>query len=230
MSLLTLAQNAADRIGISRPTSVVGSTDQQSLRLLGYAQQEGKDLARKYPWQILTKEQTFTSTATAEQTSALPTNFDRFVDETFFNRTRKRPVFGPLTPEEWQFAQTMAASVIVESFRQRGGSILITPTPTAGDTYAFEYQSKNWCQSSGGTGQSAWAADTDTGILEEELMTLGLVWRFKRGIGTDYSEDFRTYETQCAQAFGRDGGRRTLNVKRPRVRVGPYIQEGSWSL
>jgi hypothetical protein len=70
MSLLTAIQNACDRIGIARPTSVVGSTDQQTLRLLGYAQQEGKELARKYDWQVLVKETTFSSTATAVQTSA----------------------------------------------------------------------------------------------------------------------------------------------------------------
>lgn len=233
MSLLTICQNAADRIGITRPSSVVNSTDQQSLRLLGYAQQEGKDLARKYDWQVLTKEQTFTATATETQSSALPSDFDRFIAETFFNRTRKRPVYGPLNANEWQFAKSVVATVIIESFRQRGDSILMTPTPTAGDTYAFEYVAKNWCQSSAGAAQSAWASDTDTGILNEELMTLGVVWRFKKGQGFDYDEDFRSYEMQCAQIYSRDGGRRVLNSSgmrsnfRPRA---PFVQDGSWNL
>lgn len=232
MSLLTLLQGAADRLGIVRPSSVITSTDQQALRLLGYAQEEGKALARRHTWQVLTKEQTFTSTATTAQASAIPANFDRFLDDTFFNRTRKRPVYGPMNAQDWQFAQAVVASTIIESFRQRGNDVLIIPTPTAGDSYAFEYVSKNWCQSSGGTAQEAWAADADTGILSEELMTLGVVWRFKAGQGFDYSQEFQNYELQVAQAIARDGGKRTLNagqVVRTTVRA-PFIPEGGWQL
>lgn len=235
MSLLSLVQNAADRLGIVRPATVITSQDQQALRLLGFAQQEGKALARRHTWQILTKEGTFTSTATETQTSALPADFDRWIDETFFNRTRKRPVYGPLNAQDWQFAKSVVATVIIESFRQRGAAndILITPTPTAGDSYAYEYISKNWCAKSDATPQSAWALDTDTGILEEELITLGVIWRFKAGQGFDYAEDFRNYELMVAQAIARDGGKRTLNAgyslqsRRP---TAPMIQDGSWNL
>jgi hypothetical protein len=232
MTLLTICQDAADRIGISRPSSVIASTDQQALRLLGYAKQEGKALARRHTWQKLTTEQTFTATATTVQSTAIPTDFDRFVDETFFNRTRKRPVYGPLNAQEWQFAQSVVSTVLVESFRQRGDSVLLTPTPTAGDTYAFEYISKNWCESSGGTDQATWAADADVGLLSEELMTLGVVWRFKHGQGFDYSEDFRNYEMEVAQAILQDGGKRTLNTagRNRSWHRAPFIQDGSWNL
>jgi hypothetical protein len=67
---------------------------------------------------------------------------------------------------------------MVENWRQRGDDVLIAPTATAGDTYAFEYVSLNWCQSAAAAEQAAWAADTDTGILSEELMTDGIVWRY----------------------------------------------------
>lgn len=196
MSLLTICQNAADRLGIARPSSVINSTDNQTLRLLGYAQQEGKALQKEHAWQILVKEQSFTATATETQSSALPSDFDRWVDDTFYNRTRKRPVYGPLNAQDWSFSKAVVATVLIESFRQRGSTsdILITPTPTAGDSYCFEYVAKNWCQSSGGTAQDAWAADSDTGIIDEECMTLGVVWRFKAGQGLDYAEEFRNYE------------------------------------
>lgn len=235
MTILTICQNAADRLGIVRPSSVITSTDQQALRLLGYAQQEGKALARRHAWQILVTEASFTSTATETQSSALPSDFDRFVDDTFYNRTRKRPVYGPLNAQDWSFSKAVVATVLIESFRQRGSTsdILITPTPTAGDSYYFEYVSKNWCQSSGGTAQSAWASDTDTGILEEELMTLGVIWRFKAGQGFDYAEEFRNYETMVTQAIARDGGKRTLNAGYyigSRRRRAPFVQDGSWNL
>jgi hypothetical protein len=49
----------------------------------------------------------------------------------------------------------------------------------------------------------------------------------------DYSESFRTYEAQLAQAIGRDGGKRTLHIGSPsdinKARK-PFIADGSWTV
>jgi hypothetical protein len=231
MSLLTIVNNAAVRLGIDTAiTSVVGSTDATAIQMLALAQEEGKALARRHSWQNITKEKTFTSTAAAVQASSVASDFDRFVDGSFFNRTDKRPVEGPLTPQEWQFAQAVVATTIVEAFRMRGGDILITPTPAdTSTTYAYEYISTNWCSSSGGTHQSSWAADSDSGLLNEELMTLGIMWRYAKAKGYDYGELFRTYELQCMSAASRDGGNPTLYAgKRGPRQPGIYVPDGNW--
>lgn len=232
MTMLAVVQNACDRLGINRPTAAYTSTDQQIIQLVGLAQQEGKELAKRHTWQALTTEKTFTSIAAETQTGAIPDDFDRFIDDTFFNRSQTRHVRGPLTPQEWQFHKGVAATTIIEAFRVRGSAILLTPTPSAGQTYAYEYVSKNWCESSAGTDQAAWAADTDVGLLPEELMTLGLIWRWQKSKGFDYAESFRTYEMQVAIATSRDGGKPTLNFStssRQGARI-PIIKDGSWSL
>ena len=233
MSFLTIIQNAATRLGLNSPSAAYTSSDAQIVQLVGLAQEEGKILSRRHPWAVLTKETTFTGTAAAAQTGAIPSDFDRFVEETFYNRTQKREVTGPLSPQDWQFTQAVVASTLVESFRVRGSSILITPTPNGTDTYAFEYISNQWCESSGGTDQSAWAADSDTGILSEELMTEGVIWRFLRAKGMDYAEQFRTYEMQVADKFAKDGGKRRINMGRRSARGfarAPFVPEGSWDL
>lgn len=232
MSFLTIIQNATSRLGFSVPTTAYTSTAAQTAQLVALAQEEGIALMKRHPWPVLTKEKTFTGTAAAAQTNAIPSDFDRFVDETFFNRTKKRPVFGPISAQDWQFTQAVVATTFTESFRVRGSSILITPTPTT-DTYAYEYISKNFCQSSGATEQALWAADTDTGILSEELMTQGVIWRFKHASGLDYGEDFQKYELHVANEFARQGGKRRLNMGQG-VAVGaarkPFVQEGGWAL
>ena len=235
MSLLNCIQNAADRIGIVRPSSVIGSTDQQTLRLLGYAQQEVKELGRKYDWQRLVKETTFASTATAVQTvdgtTVIPIDFDRIKDGTFFNRSEKREVYGPLSAEEWQYTQSIVERVFVEAYRFRGDQLLMTPGDTSGDTIAFEYVSSKGVTQQNGTATAAWTADTDAAVLNEELITQGIVWRFKAGQGFDYAEEYRTYEMNCANEYMRDGGKRVLNMAGGiQPRRGMVITEGNWSL
>lgn len=235
MSLLTTIQDAADRLGIVRPSSVIGSADQQVRQLLGLAQQEGKELARRHSWQALVKEKTFTATATETQSGALPSDFDRFVNGTFYNRTRNRVVEGPLNAREWQDYKASVTTVMFDAYRVRGGSLLLAPTPTAGDSYAFEYLTTWWVATAAASttpAQATWAADTDVGILPEELITLGLVWRFKKAKGFDYSEEYRSYQAEVMLAMTKDGGARSLymgRVKSHRVPQ-PTYPDASWDL
>jgi hypothetical protein len=232
MTLLSIIQNAADRVGLVRPTSGIGSSDTTTRQLVALSQQEGEELARRYPWQAIIKEKTFTAVAQDAQTDAIPTDFDRFVPETFFNRSKRRQLIGPLSAQEWQDQKGRLATTVIDSFRQRGSQILITPTPTAGETYAYEYVSLNWCQSADSDEQSEWASDDDLGILDERLITLGVMWRFLRAKGLDYAEAFRTYEMQVAQAIGRDGGSGRIHMGEAVLRYPsrPIVPDGDWPL
>lgn len=235
MSLLTIIQNAADRLGIVRPSSVVGSADLQIRQILAFANQECRELARGYPWQVLTFETTITATATETQTAAIPSDFDRFVTETFYNRTSKRLLQGPMTAQEWADYKGRTQTQIYDAFRVRGNNLLIAPTPQAGDTYAFEYVSKYWATTASGTTAtlSAWAADDNVPLLDDELITDGVVWRFLQRKGLDYAEAFRTYETQKMLLQSRDGGKRRVNMAASRSLPGPFRPtwpDGNWQI
>lgn len=227
MTLRTIVQDASRRLGLQRPSTVVGSTDENAITLLALAQQEGKALARRHDWQVLQTEHTF-STANGTSSYALPDAFDRILKDTVFNRTRRRRMLGDLTPEQWQQTQASLVTRVNPAFRIRGARFLISPTPSAIETVAYEYVSKNWCQSSSLTAQSEWAADTDTGLLDEELTTLGLVWRFRAGKGLDYAEDMQNYELEVGNAILRDGARTridTSGVERDRIPRAPMMPE-----
>ncbi len=235
MSLLTLVQSVTDRIGLARPTAVVGSSDTQVRGLLSLANQEGKDLAARFDWSVLMKEKTFPATATAAQSGAIPDDFDRFVNGSMWNRTRDNFLFGPMSPQDWQAIQATVAPNVTEAFRVRGSSLLITPTPTAGDTYAFEYLSTYWVGTAASSSATLteFSADTDITYLREELIALGVIWRFQKARGLDYSEAMQTYEIAIKRAFDRDGGAGVVVMsgpcemtRAPRARV----PDGNWDL
>lgn len=212
MSLLTLVQGACARIGLDTPSTVIGNTDAIVKDMLYLARQSAISLSRKTAWKSLTSEKTFSTTAAAEQTGALPSDVDWIIPDTMFNRTLTRRVAGPLSAEEWQLLQASLSAVVDPFFRIRGTSLLFVPAPAAGNTVAYEYVTKNFCQSSGGTAQSAFAADTDTTVLDEELHMLNLVWRFRRAKGLDYSQELADFELEMNQAILREGVRPRIST------------------
>jgi hypothetical protein len=227
MTLLVIVQHAADRLGLTRPSTVISSPDENARILLGMAQEEGESLADRHTWQALQTEYTF-PTADTVASYALPNGFDTLIKDTVFNRTTRRRMQGDLSPSQWQETQASLVTMVNPAFRIRGSLFYISPTPTAIETIAYEYVTKNWCQSSGGTGQAAWAADTDVGLLDEELFKLGVIWRYKAKKGFDYAEDMNTYEIAVNKAILKDGARVTIDtscVERDRVPMSPQVPE-----
>lgn len=235
MSLLTVVQSAARRVGIAVPTSVAGSSDVQALQLMEFVTEEGQDLTDRYPWARLQTEATFVTVA-AELQGALstlaPSSFQYILNDTIWNRSKRRPIYGGLSPEEWQRFKASPVTGPLEQFRLRGGNLYFTPIPTAGETCAFEYMSGNWCESNLGVGHEVCVADTDVFRLPERLILLGVVWRWKRSKGLAYAEDFRLYETEVANAQGRDAGKPRLSLDgSPTDRLpGIVVPQGNWNL
>lgn len=63
MNLITLVQQICDELLIDRPTSVVGSSDQQTRQILALLNRLGTDLTRQYDWQQLNNEYIVTTVA-----------------------------------------------------------------------------------------------------------------------------------------------------------------------
>lgn len=207
--------------------------------MLALANEEGQELAARYDWQALTKEATFTTVATESQgsitsiiTAAVSGDaMNSIVNNTIWNRTQRRPVFGPLDNQQWQQLKAMNISGPWNQFRIRGGNLIFVPVPTAGHTCAFEFVSKNWAtDSTGATLKSAFTADGDLSSLDDRLITLGLVWRYKASNSLEYAEDFNKYEAAVADAIGRDGVRDWLNMDAARFDFPPGVMVplGSW--
>lgn len=230
MSLLTLVQKAAVRVGLAKPSVVATATDPGTQQLLEFAQEEGDQLARFGDWRVLRKEKTFTTVAAETQTDTpIPSDLGAFIDQTFWNRSRRERLYGPVSPETWQKWKATSTFPVTDTFCLRGTSWLMAPTPLAGQTIAYEYRSKNWCQSSGGTGQDAWAADTDTGVLSERLMLMGVVWRYKQAKTLDWEADYAKYEFEVAQALAAEP-RRILNMGGEKMAFGFTTPDGSWNV
>ena len=237
MSLLTVIQNVCGRTGVPVPSSVMGgTTDAQVLQLLRLLEEEGTDLADRGPWQAITNEFTWTTLAQEDQgvIDNIATNgFKAIKNGTFFDRSDTLPIFGPLSDQEWQDRKARAVTGPRYYYRFRGNHLLVNPVPVAGHTWAAEYLSRNWILGSDGTTYKQYfTLDSDTILLPEELVLMGLRWRWKKEKGFAYEEDFRTYEMQVKSALGRDGGKPVLNMASDTHthKPGIMVPEYSWNL
>ena len=231
MSLLTIITNVCDSIGLSEPAAVIGSTDQNIRTLEAMANTEGRELLDRFSWPATQIEVTHTSLAAELQgvMTTLAPGFSYITSSTFWDRTLTQPVRGPLSPIEWQALKARTATGPYASYRIFAGKLYAYTAPSAGNTWVFEYQSTYFCQSAAGANQSKWTADTDVGVLDEHLMEMGIIWRFKKKNGLDYSEDFRSYEQKLAIETSRAGGRPILDMAGYAPSRGVYIPEGSWA-
>jgi hypothetical protein len=214
MSLLSICQDAAKEIGFPAPASVIGASDANTQQLLRLANKEGNILSRK-PWEALVSEHTFLL-ATGDQDYALPADFRRIIPTTTWNRDNKRIVINPVTSQEWQFLKgwTTINGLNLRA-RIRNGEMEFEQTIDAaenGKTIAFEYISTYWAESSGGTDQTSFLVDTDVSKIDEEIMTQGVVWRFKKAKGLDWQSDYAEYKQVLDSHFAGDGGARRIRM------------------
>jgi hypothetical protein len=149
----------------------------------------------------------------------LPSDFQRPIDGTLWDRSRYWQMRGPQSPQQWQlYKSSVIGQASVQRrfrFRQEAGALRLSidPVPTDnGSPLVLEYVSNGWCQSAGGVAQTTWLADTDTLILDETLFKLGMTWRMLRRLGLSYAEEMSEYETEVRKAMATDGGSAILGL------------------
>ena len=243
MTLLSTVLHFYRRTNLNAaPTTVAGSTDKQALQGMALLEEEGNDLSGRGDWQRITFEATHTTVATESQgsidTIAVSNSVTRnavfryFKHDTLWDRTENLPVIiidGP----DWQSEKGFSSTSPRYRARIRSGDLIVTPTPPAGNTWAFEYVSWHWIENTAGTvTYQYFLADTDVILLPEPIILQGLRWRWKKEKGFDYAEDFQTYEKMVKDALGRQGLSKTLRMDATEKESIPgiVISQGSWNL
>jgi hypothetical protein len=231
MTLLSIVQDAAVILGLPEPSAVVSSTDLATKKLLKYANQGGKELAKYHDWQALIIEKTFTTLATEEQTNALPpADYGRMVyNPEIWDRTSNLRLTGPTPQRYWALLKTnISVGGVTGYWRILGNQLRVLPAMTAGHTLGFEYISKRWAQSSGGSRQESFMADTDTALISEDLITLEVIWRFRQSRGfAQYAEDLSTCEREKEKAAAADRG--TGRIRPESSAYGQSPQQPGWT-
>jgi hypothetical protein len=237
LTLLEIIQQAVGEISsdISTPTAITSSSDQTVVQLFRLTNRVGMDLVREFEWRRLVTEYTF-ATVNGTADYDLPSDYDRMVPDTHYDRTNDWKNSGPKSSQAWQWLNA-GVTTLGPQFRWRlyQNKIRLYTTPTAAYTMAYEYVSNLWVLATGGTvpTKSKFSADTDTCIFPDDVMTLGLVYRWYRAKGLDYAQAFDDFRTAVSTAKGQDipAGKQSLSNESAPMLVGEHnVAEANWSL
>jgi len=198
----------------SIPAIIIGNNDAVATQIFQAIKVSITDLARNYQWQELQKEYTFSSVI-GQAGYDLPSDFDRIVDNTFWNVNQNWSMIGGLTPESWRVLKNslITQAETVEYYRLRANQIIIHRTPSVVESYVYEYISKYIVKSSTNVDQTEFLADSDVPAIDEYIVRLDTTWRWLKNNGRAYAEEKANADKAIAERIKSNGSRGTITSK-----------------
>lgn len=143
----------------------------------------------------------------------MPSDYQRTVNKTQYNKTNRWSVIGPKSSQEWQW---LKASYITTGPRMRyrimGNKFTIWPMATTQVTLGFEYQSNAWVESAAGVAKTTATVDTDTFLFPDRLLVLGTKLKYFEIKGFDTTTLYSDYQRELSKFKAQDAGADTLSM------------------
>lgn len=224
MSLQDICRNALMELGsFEVPSTFYGNTNLTARQCVALVQREGQTLVRERRWAELIADYTIT-TVEGQTTYSLPADFHSFASMSQWDRSFHLPMIGPTTGANWQWLKSgiSTATTINRWWRLRGQYFEVHPVPPAsGETLAFDYYSKNWISYQTPVGEATtgitWSSDNDTALISEDLLTLGLKWRFLQAKGMPFEAEYKEYESMKDAHIEDNGGKGIIQLGKQRI-------------
>ena len=142
----------------------------------------------------------------------LPSDYDRQIDRTHYDKSKRWEMLGPESPQQWQFLKSSYISTGPRMrYRIMGGEFQIWPIVSTNEYLGYEYISNAWADSAAGVPQTSFVQDTDTCIFPDRLMVLALKKKYFEVKGFDTSSYQRDYDMELNISKANDQGSATLS-------------------
>lgn len=217
MSFLTAAKSAVLRSNLKggNPlSSFFSSTGRTEQEFCDLANEVVTEIIKAHDWRSLVKQHNMVGDGVTTAFD-LPSDYDRMPKNADVGRMNWY-TWGYVDAPDLNFWNDLINGLASPSpgyWIMLGGQMQFIPPVSANTTAEFYYISKAAViDGDSGERKNEFSKDTDTFVLDEKLLTLGLIWKWRQMKRVDYSEDLRNYEIRIEQLSGEDKGARVIRM------------------
>lgn len=204
--------NASSIVGIDDTYQITGSGINQATYVSGTP--SGATIGLSQP---ATSSNTGATYTLGKVKYPLPSDYDRMIPRTHWDKSKHWEMLGPETAEQWEWLISGYISTGPRiRFRLLGNKFQIWPIITTSEVIGFEYVSNAWAAAAAGTAKSSFTVDTDTCIFSDRLMVLGLKKKYMEIKGFDTTAIERDYQTVLSIEKAASNGAANLSFS-PRI-------------
>lgn len=206
MSLLDICKRVLGVTGWQTYGTIASNTDASAVQIFGLANEELEHLSEANKWPQLQVEYAF-ATVPGQSLYDWPDDFRIAEPDALFSADQYYRLRGSTQLQYWQlYKYGQLGSLSTKRHRivyDLAGKpqIELTPTPTEVENLVAVYYTNKYARDSGGTPIARYATDEDVSRVPERLVRLGLMWRYRRAKGLDFSAELAVYNSTVAQIF-----------------------------
>ena len=216
MSFLTVAQSAALRLIGKKPSTFVSSQATFEMEIVDLANEVANDMVKFADWRRLISLHQMIGDGETYGFD-LPADYDRMpigVDISRANWYTWGYVDAP-SLNYWMDLVNGLASPNPGYWIMLDGQIQFRPAVSANTTAQFYYISKfAVLDEDGVTRKEIFSKDGDTFLLDENVLKLGIIYKWRAQKRLEYAQDFANYEESLMQSSGHDKGSRITTSAR----------------
>lgn len=224
MSLGDICKSVLATNGWQVLNSIASNTEGTAAQIFALAKIELEQLSQKFKWPHLMVEYTL-ATVPNQTVYMWPEDFRIPEPDAIFSTDEYYRLRGSTQYQYWQlFKYGKLGNLNRKRFRQlyndTGPSVELSPAPVGVEYLTALYYSNMYARDSDNLPIPNYIQDTDVSRIPEDLIQLGLNWRFRNAKGLDFGVALSEYNTVVAQRFAQYtatgespvGGRRSWDM------------------
>lgn len=217
MTVLTVAENVCKVIGLAVPDALVSSTTREYVELAATIQEMATRITQGHDWTLLATQKTYTGDGSTEDFD-LPDDYDRMPAKANLWSSSLETALSHISDlDKWLELDVQSFDFVINAWTIYGGQMHIKPALATGVTAKHWYQSNLIFKPSSGANKAAFTADTDVFRINEQLLTLGVIYQWRMNKGQPYAENMADYEELKARLVNEDKGSRIQRVGKVRM-------------
>ena len=208
MTILWVVKDVCATVGVLTPQSmfsnIAGNRTMQEM--LALANETAQSVAYdNRDWTTLKTTVTYTGDGIISAYD-LPANYKRMLltSNVWRSSSTQMPMTFVPDLDEWLIRRADDWNTAYGEWTIYGGQIHFWPALEIGETAYFAYLDKNCVALNGGGNGNEFLNDADTFRLDERVLKLGMIWKWKAQKGSPYAEDLSSYGDAVAVVQGHD--------------------------